>query len=134
VEPHAYQRYFNVCERKALIDLEQLQDVFRDLERLVESEPALSPFRSNARQLREAAEGLATGRFDVPALAEGRCPSVPTRELATRILRILEPLPCLDGDEPMSLARGVGRLLGNLVNGVTHDLYANYEDLIPTRN
>lgn len=114
-----------------MIDLEQLSAVFQELERLVESEEALAAFRPNARLLREAAEQLAEGNLQVRTLAPGHCPTIPTRALAARLLRALDPLPCLDGDEPMDLARGVGRLLGNLVNGVTHEIYRNYDDLIP---
>jgi hypothetical protein len=114
--------------------LQQILSVFGELNAYVQRENELKDFLNIAAELHDQATGLARGALNVPDLQVEKGPRIPTRAHAQAILDILSALPPVSTDIDLATRLGIGKLLANLVQGVTYSLYSEFSDLIPRGN
>lgn len=110
-------------------DLDETRRVFEELRRYVASEPQLSGFLSVVLELEEQARSLVIGKKDVPALTAKLPTSIPSKHLAEQITEIVSKLPAVGEDFDEDTKLGLGRLLENLVIGVTGFVFSDFPEL-----
>lgn len=113
------------------IDLKVLAQTFERLHDFVATEPQLAAFVAAAEELRQQAADLERGTREIPAITDASNKKIPSRQLAAALVDILSEIPPLSATEDEELVLALARLLGNLVDGVTHAVLVDYPDLIP---
>ena len=113
------------------LQLEETCKVFEDLRAYVASEPQLSGFLPAVLELEEQARQLVQGVTDVEPLNATPPASMPNKHFAERVMEIVSRLPAVghDFDDESKLA--LGRLLENLVVGVTGTIYLDFSEVVP---
>jgi hypothetical protein len=112
-------------------DLEKTRSVFEQLRMYVASEPQLSDFLPVVLELEEQARRLAEGITDVPALNAKLPDAMPSKYLAERVMKIVSKLPAVGHDFDEVTKLGLGRLLENLVVGVTGTIFSRFPEVVP---
>jgi hypothetical protein len=118
-----------------MADFAKIYAVFLELEQFMRSTPNLAGFVAVAAELAEQARLLNEGVMAVPRLSATAPTTIPDRELARGIVRIISGLPTVDiAVESKETQLLVAMLLGNLVDGVTAAIYRSYPDVVPRRS
>jgi hypothetical protein len=111
--------------------LNKISDVFDSLRVYIDGESELASFQEIACELQAQAKRLAGGEVRVPELRTLKGPKIPSDVHARAILDILSRLPPVDDHIDYGIRLGIGKLLGNLLAGVTHSLYSDFSYLVP---
>jgi hypothetical protein len=111
--------------------LEETCRVFEDLRAYVASEPQLSEFLPAAVELEAQARQLAKGETDVPPLNAVPAASMPSKYFAERIIEMISRSPAAGHDFDDEAKLGLGRLLENLVIGVTGTIFSDFPEVVP---
>lgn len=115
-----------------MIDVQMVLRAFVELEAYVCQHAELREFAHVAQALRRAAEQFAQGTPELEFFGTSYpAPRVPTVEHAREIVRIIGQVPTIDGDETTSCQRGFAILNANLVDGIMHDIFARYPEVVP---
>lgn len=112
------------------VDFEGFHAVFVELDEFVTSDPALGAFGEAVTTLREQARQLTLGVRDLPIIARSSA-VIPDRVRAGRLVEIISHLPPMEGGELLADRLALARLLGNLVNGITHAIFSQFPELVP---
>jgi hypothetical protein len=107
-----------------------IADAFEELHAFVSSEPVLAQFVSATTELCAIGRRARADEMVELTVSPEATARIPTRELAARILAIvnLAPGPIIDEDEESK--RKIGLMHINLVRAVVHAILVDYPDLM----
>ena len=111
--------------------LQQTAEVFGALREFAVADEHLADFRTIVCELETQAIGLARGNRRVPSVQVSHPPRIPSRAHAKRFVEIMARLPSLEDDVDEATRLAYGRLLENLVIGVTGAIYTDFPELVP---
>jgi hypothetical protein len=103
---------------------------FDELHALVMSEPALADFLPATAELCAIAARARAGQPLELSVAKEATARIPTRELAERILDVVHRAPGALGTEDAETIRTLAVMHANLVRGVIHALFVDFDDLM----
>jgi hypothetical protein len=116
----------------AMIDLRGVSDAISALHDFIANEPRLHDLLGTARELERQAWGLAQGGRDIePVWPVPPRPTIPDRELAKSIVRLLAKIPLTDGDEDRELASAIAHLYANIAICIASAVFRSYPDVVP---
>lgn len=104
--------------------------VFEKLRAFICGEPRLAAFGPAARQLEEQARSLASGNTNITPLDPKTTARMPSRELAKKITAIVSELPAVGENFDDETKLALGRLLENLVIGITGAIFSAFPEVI----
>lgn len=107
-----------------------IADVFDELHDLVAAEPALSQFAPATSTLSLLARDVRSGVSVGVVVPIDRSLKIPSRELAERILAVVDRAPGPLGHEDAETIRAMGILHSNLARAVVFAIIADYPDLM----
>ena len=107
-----------------------IADAFDELHMLVSTEPALSHFIPATSTLISLARDARSGAPLALAVPNDRSLRIPTRELAERILAVVDKAPGPVGHEDAQTTKTMAILLNNLARAVVFAIIADYPDLM----
>lgn len=114
-----------------MINLHQLTLALDELRAFVVREPRLAEFAALGQALYEQAAQLEGGERKIPRLANATVPTIPDRELAVQIVRILDHVPTTDGDEGSDLALALAILQANIGTTFALAVFRSFPDVAP---
>ena len=107
-----------------------LADVCDKLHALVSAEPALSAFVPGTTTLVSLARDARAGTPVSVVVPIDRSLKIPTRELAERVLAVVDEAPGPLGHEEAETIRTIAILHGNLARAIVFAILADYSDLM----
>lgn len=107
-----------------------IADVFDELHALVAAEPELSQFVPATSMLSSLARDVRSGVPVGVVVPADRSLKIPTRELAERILAVVDKAPGPLGHEDAETIRAMAILHSNLAHAVVFAIIADYADLM----
>ena len=124
------RRAIAMGQNRSAMDTDALARGFEELYAYIASEPRLLSFVAAADRLRVQAASLARGDLRIERIERELNAVIPTRQLATGIVDIMDRFPMLEESETLEFIKAYAQLLGNLVNGITCVIFRSYPDLM----
>ncbi|MBX3212074.1 MAG: hypothetical protein KF850_08580 [Labilithrix sp.] len=110
-----------------------IADAFDELRALVTSEPGLSSFAEVVTALVAVGEQARLGQPVQVVVIHDASARIPTVELASQILAIVNRTPGPSGLEDATTTRTIGVLHANLARAVVYTLFKDYPELMRGR-
>ena len=107
-----------------------IADAFDELHAFVSSEPMLAQFVSATTELCAIGRRARAGEAVELTVSPEATARIPTRELAARILTIVNRAPGAVVDEDEESKRMIAFMHINLVRAVVHAIFVDYSDLM----
>jgi hypothetical protein len=113
-------------------DLRRMYEVLRELEAFVLADPRLAEFVAPVRELCAQAKALRDGATEISPLSAGVPRTIPDRNVAIELVRILSRFPSVDPElaTPEQL-RPIASLLANVERVIVRPMWSTFPDVIP---